>query len=196
MALFVEHQKTDARVVKTREALETAFRELIKEFHYSEIRVQQITERAGVNRATFYSHYEDKSHLAATVLRLGFDEKLSLCDSGESVLCEDYLEKVALATFTFFEETVGACPKSAQDFWSQLGLVLEDSLEQFVLLKLRRCRPATRSFGGVPDEAVAMMISWSICGAAFTWVKCPQRSSAEHSAKVIVRALFSGREKF
>lgn len=51
----------DPRVKRTRQLLTQAFMELLKEKKniYS-ISVQDIAERATLNRATFYSHFEDK----------------------------------------------------------------------------------------------------------------------------------------
>lgn len=44
---------------RTRALIEEAFLELIKEKPYMKISVREITERADVNRSTFYSHYQD-----------------------------------------------------------------------------------------------------------------------------------------
>lgn len=50
----------DPRVTRTTHALGRALIELIQERHYDEITVQQILDRAGVGRATFYAHYRNK----------------------------------------------------------------------------------------------------------------------------------------
>ena len=50
--------KGDLRVARTRAALRSAFEELIAETTLDKITVKALTERAGVNRKTFYLHYE------------------------------------------------------------------------------------------------------------------------------------------
>jgi AcrR family transcriptional regulator len=50
----------DPRVARTTHALGRALIELIQERDYDEITVQQILDRAGVGRATFYAHYRNK----------------------------------------------------------------------------------------------------------------------------------------
>jgi AcrR family transcriptional regulator len=55
--------KTDRRVVRTRDTLGDALVELIREKPFDEITVQQILDRAGVGRSTFYTHYRDKEDL-------------------------------------------------------------------------------------------------------------------------------------
>lgn len=56
-------QKMDPRVMRTRQLLKDALVELIEERGYDKITVQDITERATLNRATFYLHYRDKLDL-------------------------------------------------------------------------------------------------------------------------------------
>ena len=56
-------QKMDPRVIRTRQLLRDALVELIDERGYDKITVQDITEQATLNRATFYLHYRDKLDL-------------------------------------------------------------------------------------------------------------------------------------
>ncbi|MGD8823193.1 MAG: TetR/AcrR family transcriptional regulator [Anaerolineales bacterium] len=60
----------DPRVRRTRKMLREALIDLIPELGYDAIRIQDITDRATLNRATFYLHYRDKQDL----LDRGFDE--------------------------------------------------------------------------------------------------------------------------
>ena len=57
------HTKTDRRIVRTRNALGDAMVALMLEKEFDEITVQQVLDRAGVGRATFYTHYRDKDDL-------------------------------------------------------------------------------------------------------------------------------------
>jgi AcrR family transcriptional regulator len=60
----------DPRVIRTRKLLRDALIELIPERGYDAITVKDITDRATLNRATFYLHYRDKEDL----LDRGFEE--------------------------------------------------------------------------------------------------------------------------
>jgi AcrR family transcriptional regulator len=55
--------KTDRRILRTRDALGDALVALIREKNFDDITVQQVLDRAGVGRATFYAHYRDKEDL-------------------------------------------------------------------------------------------------------------------------------------
>jgi AcrR family transcriptional regulator len=56
-------RKIDPRIERTREMLRNALMALIQEKGFDAISVQDITERARLNRATFYLHYRDKQDL-------------------------------------------------------------------------------------------------------------------------------------
>ena len=54
---------TDLRVVKTQKHIKEAFYELVSEKDFDKITVSDIANRALINRATFYLHYQDKYDL-------------------------------------------------------------------------------------------------------------------------------------
>lgn len=53
----------DRRQRKTRDAIFTAFTELLSQKNYSQITVGEIIDRADIGRATFYAHFETKDYL-------------------------------------------------------------------------------------------------------------------------------------
>jgi AcrR family transcriptional regulator len=55
----------DLRIRRTRKLLQKALLEAASEKGFAHVTVRDITERAMVNRATFYRHYEDKYDLLA-----------------------------------------------------------------------------------------------------------------------------------
>jgi AcrR family transcriptional regulator len=55
--------KTDRRVLRTRDALGDALVALMQERDFDKITVQDVLDRAGVGRSTFYAHYRDKDDL-------------------------------------------------------------------------------------------------------------------------------------
>lgn len=53
-------KKQDLRIIKTREAIKEAFIQLVAEKGFEALTVKDLTEKARINRGTFYAHYEDK----------------------------------------------------------------------------------------------------------------------------------------
>src|SRR5690349_440792 len=56
-------QKIDRRVLRTRDRLGDALVALMQEKPFDAITVQEVLDRAGVSRSTFYVHYKDKEDL-------------------------------------------------------------------------------------------------------------------------------------
>ena len=63
----------DLRVIKTRKAIRAAFVSLLLEKGFAAITIQDIADRALVNRKTFYRHYADKYELAAQIVDEALD---------------------------------------------------------------------------------------------------------------------------
>ncbi|MGJ7909977.1 TetR/AcrR family transcriptional regulator [Neobacillus sp. LXY-1] len=53
----------DQRVIRTKQSIKDALMELIEEKGFESITVKDITNRAKINRGTFYIHYQDKFDL-------------------------------------------------------------------------------------------------------------------------------------
>src|SRR5512143_406333 len=70
-------KKLDPRVVRTRQMLRDALVALIAEKGFDALTVQDIAERAKLNRATFYLHYHDKQDLLENSLRDAIDELMA-----------------------------------------------------------------------------------------------------------------------
>ena len=67
------HVGGDRRVRRTRAALSEAILSLLLERPYETITIQEIAERADLNRATFYLHYGSKEELLLAALEEQFD---------------------------------------------------------------------------------------------------------------------------
>lgn len=74
--------KLDPRVVRTRQLLRAALISLIPGKGFDAITVQDITDAATLNRATFYLHYRDKNELLMDVFRDLTTNAVALPQSG------------------------------------------------------------------------------------------------------------------
>jgi AcrR family transcriptional regulator len=65
--LLMENARLDPRVIRTRKLLRQSLIELVPEKGFSQLTIQDITDHATLNRATFYLHYRDKDELLLDV---------------------------------------------------------------------------------------------------------------------------------
>jgi len=78
-------KKTDARVARTRDRLGDAMIALFLEKPFESITVQDVLDRAGVGRSTFYAHYKDKDDvLISEVDEFFADVSRQIAHSGEA----------------------------------------------------------------------------------------------------------------
>lgn len=63
----------DRRQKRTKEAIFTAFAELLSKKNYNQISVQEIIDGANVGRTTFYAHFETKEYLLKALCEELFD---------------------------------------------------------------------------------------------------------------------------
>lgn len=66
--------KTDPRVVKTRNSLRKALVYLMRRERIEDISVQKITETASITRGTFYLHYKDKQDFIKSAIKEILDD--------------------------------------------------------------------------------------------------------------------------
>lgn len=88
--------KTDPRVVKTRNSLRKALVYLMRREKVEDISVQRITETANITRGTFYLHYKDKQDFIKSAMREILDDFFDqvMVDSDDSRLTKKRMVQV------------------------------------------------------------------------------------------------------
>ena len=176
-------EKLDPRVKRTRELIQRSFMEIVDEKGFNSISVQDITARAGINRATFYAHYTDKYDLLdkaiGEMFRAEIERRmLNVCEFRQENLrtlvitvCE-FVGKIH--THTDHEEQYQTLAEA--QIRSQIyGLILH-WLEK--IETIRNC--------SVSRERAATAASWAIYGLAHQWTHEKRKSSAETFADEVM----------
>src|SRR5258706_11824869 len=97
----LEAEKLDPRIKRTRALIEQAFLDVLLEKSFSSLSVQDITEKAGVNRTTFYLHFTDKYELVTYSMNWRFRQAVEKGMQDASQLSPENLPAlmVTLAAF-------------------------------------------------------------------------------------------------
>src|SRR5258708_32546693 len=101
----------DPRIRRTRDLLQQALGKLLKKKEFEEISVQDITEAATLNRATFYDHYNDKFALLECMVGTQFHDLLTKRKVQFNGGCPAALNALVLAVCDYLSRMPGAGPK-------------------------------------------------------------------------------------
>src|SRR6202161_4380840 len=101
-----EAETTDPRVLRSRRMLMEALARLLIKKQFEDISVQEISDEATLNRATFYLHYPDKNALLQAMTGARFRDLMgrrgiTFTDCGEA------LRAIALGVCDYLGESTG-----------------------------------------------------------------------------------------
>jgi AcrR family transcriptional regulator len=140
---------------------------------FDEISVQDITEAATVNRATFYDHYTDKYALLDALVAGGFHELLFERNLRYETGCPAALSAIIQATCDFLAQaSSGGGIRERQTAFAPL---MDAAIVAAIRPLLRE--GLERAHG--PSEILASAASWAITGGVKQWLSMPDRPPAE-----------------
>lgn len=152
----------DRRQRKTREAIFSAFSELLQHRRYENITVQDIIDKADVGRSTFYSHFETKDALLKAVCSDIFEHifKGDLCDyPGKTVSLEEKLAHILWHLKDHKKDIMGLLSCESADLFMSY---IKDYLKELFTLHLCDFRK------DVPEEFLLNHLVSSFC-AVIKW---------------------------
>jgi len=166
-------EKLDPRVKRTRQLLEQAFAEALNEKGFQDVSVQDITERAGVNRATFYAHFEDKYDLLDYAIRESFRREIEghLLDACHYSM--DNLRLLIVTVCEFVAKAPAQCKQPQTQFDSLMETQVKGQIKALVQGWLEK------SGSDFPPEIAATAASWAVYGLALYWSREKDRATAE-----------------
>lgn len=100
---------TDRRVRRTRNAINHAFMELLNEKEFEQITINDLSERANVNRGTFYLHYMDKYDLLDQYIEDHLSKMMNSCTVTtleENMEEKDEAVRALQSLFVYIEENM------------------------------------------------------------------------------------------
>ena len=182
----------DPRVKRTRQLLLQAFISLLEERqNIHSISVQDITERATVNRATFYAHFEDKYALLEIWMREKFHKELERQLPASSTLQMSTLRLLILAVFDFLALWRYHQKPADRKFEPLFEVALQQELQEILLNWLNQV-PSSVPISQETEEATALVISWAIFGPAVQWSRGDQTITKDVMAQHVLAAVIAG----
>jgi AcrR family transcriptional regulator len=149
---------------------------------FDEVSVQDITDAATVNRATFYDHYTDKFALLEALVAGGFHKLLAERQVRFDGSCPTAARAVILATADYLaqKEEGGNCQKQSA-FQPLVDAAIVHAIERVLAEGI-----PGKIEEGLPGPMVVAAASGAIYGAVNEWFGSENRSSADEMADTVL----------
>jgi AcrR family transcriptional regulator len=183
--------EADPRVKRTRKLIQDAFVELMGEKSFPSISVQDIAERATVNRATFYAHFVDKYALLEQVAGEWFREAVTKRVSATAPVTLTNLHTLVATVLGAFAEFRSHCKPPDRSLDPLIESRVQREIEVFLDEWLRRA-PRADAPPTVSREAAVTVLSWAVFGAAVEWSRGTRPLSVDEMAHQVVLLLEPG----
>lgn len=155
--------KVDRRIIKSQEAIKNAVIELMSEKDFDDITIQDISDKANVNRGTIYLHYLDKFDILDKLIEEHINELRKMCESAcelewidaTQIFCE-YFER----NYSFF--SLMLANKGAPYFRNRfLDFLLEEFRNEVDVTKGKN--------QGLNEEVIVRFVSSAYVGVVEWW---------------------------
>jgi AcrR family transcriptional regulator len=201
--MMTPKRNADRRIQRTRQVLQQAFKEIIQEKGLVArgiwgmekglvaMSIQEITERANVNRGTFYLHFADKYILAETIIRERFRQMVASTLPSSPRWDRRTLRLLVQVILDSFEHKY--CHQHHLSFVLAplLERAMHEELTELLLTWLKQERSA-KTPESVPLETIANIVSWAIFGAALQWSQKETMMSKEQMTNAILQIITEG----
>lgn len=164
-------EKLDPRVIRTRSLILSSFESLLAEKGFETISVQDVTDKAQINRATFYAHFPDKYALLDYTIQQAFMAEIEKRTLNVCSYSEDNLRNLILAVVEFLSRVHTGCAQPHQQFESLVEGTIKKQIFDLLSYWLRKSK--------VPTEIPATVATWAIYGLASHYSHLKKRPSLD-----------------
>ncbi len=164
-------EKLDPRVRRTRSLILQSFESLLAEKGFESISVQDVTDKAQINRATFYAHFQDKYALLDHSINKMFMQEIEKRTLNVCSYSPDNLRNLILAVCDFLTHLHTDCAQPHQQFESLVETTIKKQVFDLLSYWLRK--------SNAPTELPATVATWAIYGLASHYSHTKKRPALE-----------------
>lgn len=184
-------RRVDRRIQRTRQVLQQAFIEVVREKGFAATSIQDITERANVNRGTFYLHFADKYMLVDAFVREDLQRLLANALPPTSQWDRSTLHQLIQTLLDRFERKYRHQQHVSHAVTPLIEQAIHEELTGLLLTWLKQSGSKEAQWR-VPMETIARVVSWAIFGMAIQWSQEETTISLEQMTNDILLVIMEG----
>lgn len=188
-------KKVDLRILRTKKMIFAAFMQLVEEEGFDAVTIQEIADKAMINRTTFYAHFKDKQDLYDQIFTTSMVPFLKILD-GETISGNQIKLKTVTSLLTrLFTEI-----KANRQFYMlaldganamRLSELLHDLLAQHYA-EIFDHLLITHNQKKIPTDFIISYMTSILIGTVNWWVRADSDFSPEHMAKLVIQLVANG----
>jgi AcrR family transcriptional regulator len=168
-----KEEKLDPRVKRTRSLILRSFEALLAEKGFETISVQDITDRAEINRATFYKHFVDKYALLDFSVQQMFRMELEKRTLDACHYTPENLKTLILMVVEFLSRLHSDCAQPHQQFESLVEGTIKKQIFDLLTLWLKQSKTK------ISTDIPVTVATWAIYGLASHYSHLKKRPALE-----------------
>jgi len=168
-----EQERIDPRVKRTRNLILGAFDSLLAEKGFESISVQDVTDKAEINRATFYAHFPDKYALLDHFITQMFMQEVDRRTLNTCHYTHDNLRILVFAVIEFLSNMHSECAQPHQQFESLIEGTIKKQVYELLSHWLEQADTK------ISTEIPATVATWAIYGLASHYSHLRKRPALE-----------------
>jgi AcrR family transcriptional regulator len=170
-----QEEKLDPRVKRTRALILQAFNDLLAEKSFDSITIQDVTEKAQINRATFYKqhYFVDKYDLLDHWVQQQFRQEIESRVLDACHYTSENLRILILTVCEFLSRVRSGCMQSQRQFEPMIEKQVKNQVYELLNVWLGKMKPS------VSTEIPATVATWAIYGLASHWSHAKKRPALE-----------------
>ena len=187
----INEMAEDRRVRKSKAAIKKAFIQLLEDSQIERITIRQISDKADINRGTFYLNYDDKYALLeemedeqiADLKKLVDIRKVNLAQKTAEEFIEIFSNEVIKKVIIHISENI--------EFYHDIlnldrNSKIEERITDMILSNINYLIGENNTVYGVPDDYYLRYVSGALMSMVKYWVHDENRVSIEELVQYIV----------
>ncbi|MFC6169561.1 TetR/AcrR family transcriptional regulator [Loigolactobacillus jiayinensis] len=188
-------KKVDLRILRTKKMIFSAFMQLVEEEGFEAVTIQEIADKAMINRTTFYAHFKDKQDLYDQIFTTSMIPFLKILD-GETINGS----QIKIKTVTHLLTRLFTEIKANRQFYMlaldganslRLSELLHDLLAQHYADIFEHLL-ITHNKKKIPTDFIISYMTSIFIGTVNWWVHADSDFSPEHMAKLVIQLVANG----
>lgn len=156
----------DPRVLRTRQLIREAFRDLLRSREFEAISIKDIALKATINRATFYAHFEDKYALLDEVTEQAFHEMIPEQLANAEEFTDEICDQLILQTYQYIVDFYETCRMDSKT----MATLVDEKIKKMLQHTIESILLNDYNTDHNHVKIISAMTASAIYGAARNWL--------------------------